>query len=145
MNLSSRGIYRAENHLYRICFVRDQKAPIEKHIQELDKSPRVMNILTFATRLKMETYRRQQAHRWVQEELFDKVQDKEILVSSNLIWIHSSIGCYLSLQYRMFWYIEYKMQREDDALLQGEWLQKIFEFDMVRQDGQLLDGLRIYQ
>ena len=36
-----------------------------KHIQDLDRSPRVMNILTFATRLNMETYRRQQAHRWV--------------------------------------------------------------------------------
>ena len=35
-----------------------------------------MNILTFATRLKMETYRRQQAHRCVQEEFLDKVQDK---------------------------------------------------------------------
>ena len=62
---SSRGIYRAKNHLYRICFVRAHKEPMEKHIQELDRSPRVMNILTFATRLKMETDRRQQAHRWV--------------------------------------------------------------------------------
>ena len=53
----SRGIYRAEYHLYRVCFVRDQKTPIEKHIQELDRSPRVMNILAFATRLKMETYK----------------------------------------------------------------------------------------
>ena len=50
----------------------------------------------------------------MQEELFDKVQDKGILVSSNLRWIHSSIGCYLSLQYIMFRYIEYKMQREDE-------------------------------
>ena len=49
-----------------------------------------MNILTFSTRLNMETYRRKQAHRWVQDELFDKVQDKRILVSSNLRWIHSS-------------------------------------------------------
>ena len=88
----SRSIYQAKNHLYRICFVRAQKAPIEKHIQELDRSPRVMNILTFDTRLKMETCRRHQAHSWVQEELFDKVQDKGILVSSNLRWIHSSIG-----------------------------------------------------
>ena len=47
-----------------------------------------MYILTFATRLNMETYRRQQAHRGVQKELFDKVQDKGILVSSNLRWIH---------------------------------------------------------
>ena len=31
-HFSSRGIYRAENHLYKICFVRDQKEPIEKHI-----------------------------------------------------------------------------------------------------------------
>ena len=68
------------------------------HIQELEISPKVINILTFATRLKMETYRRQQAHRWVQEEIFDKVKDKGILVSNNLRWIHSSIGCYLSLQ-----------------------------------------------
>ena len=30
----------------------------DKHIEEIDRSPRVMNILTFATRLKMETYRR---------------------------------------------------------------------------------------
>ena len=48
----------------------------DKHIQELDRSPRVMNILTFATRLKMEIYRRLQAHRWVKEELFNKVQAK---------------------------------------------------------------------
>ena len=85
----SGSIYQAKNHLYRIFFVRAQKAPIEKYIQELDRSPRVMNILTFATRLKMETYRRQQAYRWVQEELFNKVQDKGIFVSSNLRWIHS--------------------------------------------------------
>ena len=97
-HFSSRSIYQAKNHLYRIGFVQAQKTPIEKHIQELERSPRVMNILTFATRLKMETYSRQQAHRRVQEELFDKVQDKGILVSSNLRWIHSSIGCYLSLQ-----------------------------------------------
>ena len=116
----SRSIYQAKNHLYRICFVRAQKAPIEKHIQELERSPRVMNILTFATRLKMETYRRQQTHRWVQEELFNKVQDKGILVSSNLRWIHSSRGCYLSLQYIMFQYIEYKMKRHNDAPIQGE-------------------------
>ena len=83
-HFSSSGIYRAKNHLYRICFVRAQKALIEKHIQELGKSPRVMNILTFATRLKMETYGRRQAHRWVHEELFDKVQGKGILVSINL-------------------------------------------------------------
>ena len=38
--------------------------------------------------LNMETYRIQQALCWVQEELFDKVQDKWILVSSNLRWIH---------------------------------------------------------
>ena len=31
-HFSSRNIYRAKNHLYRICFVRAQKAPIEKHI-----------------------------------------------------------------------------------------------------------------
>ena len=86
----SRSIYRAKNHLYKIGFVRAQKEPIDKHIQELERSPRVMNILTFATRLKMETYRRQQAHSWVQEELFDKVQEEGILVSSNLRWIHSS-------------------------------------------------------
>ena len=135
--LSSRSIYQSKNHLYRICFVQAQKAPIEKHIHELDRSPKVMNILTFATRLNMETYRRQQAHSWVEEEIFDKVQDKGILVSSNLRWIQSSIGCYLSLQYRM--------QREYDALLQGELLQKISEFDMVRQDGQLPDGPRLYQ
>ena len=96
-----------------------------------------MNILTFSTRLKMETYRRQQDHRWEQEELFEKVQDKGILVSNNLRWIHSSIGCYMSLQY--------KMQREDDALLQGERLLKIHEFDMVRHDGQLPNGPRFYQ
>ena len=94
----SRSIYQTKNHLYIICFVQSQKTPIEKHIQELDRSVRVMNILTFSIRLNMETYIRQQAHRWVQEELFDKVQDKGILVSSNLRWIHSSIGCYLSLQ-----------------------------------------------
>ena len=72
----SRSIYQAKNHLYRICFVQAQKEPIEKHIQELDISPRVMNILTFATRSNMEIYRRKQPHRWVQEEIFDKVQDK---------------------------------------------------------------------
>ena len=72
----SRSIYQTKNHLYRICFVRAQKAPIENHTQELVRSPRVMNILTFATRLNMETYRRQQAHIWVQEELFNKVKDK---------------------------------------------------------------------
>ena len=55
-----------------------------------------MNKLTFSTSLKMETYRRQQDHSWVQEELFDKVQDKGILVFSNLRWIHCSRGCYLS-------------------------------------------------
>ena len=108
----SRSIYQANNHLYRICFVQAQKAPIEKNIQELETSPRVMNILTFSTRLNMEIYRRQQAHIWVQEELFDKFQFKVILVSSNLRWIHSSRGCYLSLQYRM--------RREDDAPIQGE-------------------------
>ena len=88
-HFSNRSIYRAKSHLYRIAFVRAQKAPIDKHIPALERSPRVMNILTFATRMKMETYRRQQAHSWVQEELFNKVQDKGILVSSNLIWIHS--------------------------------------------------------
>ena len=36
----SRSIYQAKNHLYRICFVRAQKAPIDKHIWELDRSPR---------------------------------------------------------------------------------------------------------
>ena len=30
-----RSIYRAENHLYRICFVRDQKAPIESTSRSL--------------------------------------------------------------------------------------------------------------
>ena len=35
-----------------------------------------MNILTFATMLNIETYRRQQAQKWVQEELLNKVQDK---------------------------------------------------------------------
>ena len=85
---SGRSIYRAKNHLYRLGFVRYQKAPIDKHIQELEISPRVMNILTFSKRLNMETYRRQQANRWVQEELFNKFQDKGILVSSNLRWIH---------------------------------------------------------
>ena len=74
-HFSSRGIYREKTHLYIIFFVQDQKAPIEKHIHELDRSTRVMNILTFATRLNMEAYRRQQAHRWVQEELFNKVKD----------------------------------------------------------------------
>ena len=54
-------------------------------------------------------------------------------------------GCYLPLQYIIFQYIEYKMQREDDALLHVECLQKIFEFDVVRQEGQLTDGLRLYQ
>ena len=57
-HLFSRSIYQEKNHLYRIGFVRAQKEPIEKHIQELDISPRVMNILTFSTRLNMETYRR---------------------------------------------------------------------------------------
>ena len=28
----SRSIYQSKDHLYRICFVRAQKAPIEKHI-----------------------------------------------------------------------------------------------------------------
>ena len=100
-HFSSRSIYREKNHLYRICFVRAQKEPIEKHIQELERSPRVMTILNFATRLNMEAYRRQQAQSWVQEELFDKVQDKGILVSSNLRWIHSSRRYYMSLKYRM--------------------------------------------
>ena len=31
------SIYQAKNHLYRKCFVRAQKAPIEKHIEDLDK------------------------------------------------------------------------------------------------------------
>ena len=57
-HFSSRSIYRAKNHLYIIGFVRAQKTPIDKHIHELERPPRVMNILTFATRLKMETYRR---------------------------------------------------------------------------------------
>ena len=34
-----------------------------------------MKILTFATRLKMKAYIGQKAHRWVQEEIFNKVQD----------------------------------------------------------------------
>ena len=51
------------------CIEYAQKEPIENHIEELDRSPRVMNILTFAAMLKMETYRRQQAHIWVHEEL----------------------------------------------------------------------------
>ena len=57
-------------------FVWAQKAPIDKDIQELDRSLRVMNILTFATRLNMQTYIKQQAHRFVQDELFNKVQDE---------------------------------------------------------------------
>ena len=35
-----------------------------------------MKILTFATRLKMKAYRGRQARGWVQEELFNKVQDR---------------------------------------------------------------------
>ena len=35
-----------------------------------------MNILTFATKLNMDSYREQQDHRWVQEEIFNKVQDR---------------------------------------------------------------------
>ena len=33
----SRSIYQVKNHLYRICFARAQKAPIEKHIQVLEE------------------------------------------------------------------------------------------------------------
>ena len=33
----SRSIYQAKNHLYRICFVRAQKGPIENHIQVLEE------------------------------------------------------------------------------------------------------------
>ena len=39
----------------------------------------------------------------------------------------------------------YRMKKEDNTSLQGERLQKIFEFDTVRHDGRILDGLRIYQ
>ena len=35
-----------------------------------------MKILTFATRLKMKAYRGRQAHRWVQKEIFNKVQER---------------------------------------------------------------------
>ena len=35
-----------------------------------------MKILTFDTRLKMEPYRGRQDHRWAQEELLNKVQDR---------------------------------------------------------------------
>ena len=44
-------------------------------------------------------------------------------------------GYYLSLQYRMFQCIEYGRQREYDAPLQRECMQKILRFDMVCQDG----------
>ena len=40
------------------------------------RSPRVMKILTFATRLKMKSYRGWQAHRWVWEEILKKDQDR---------------------------------------------------------------------
>ena len=43
----SRSIYQEKNHMCIIGFVRAQQAPINKHIQELERSPRVMNILTF--------------------------------------------------------------------------------------------------
>ena len=107
-HLFSRSIYQAKNHLYKICFVQAQKAPIENHIQELDISPRVMNILTFATRLKMEDNKIIDG---CKRNVSTKFKDKRNLVSSNLRWIHSSIGCYMSLQQRM--------QREDNALIQG--------------------------
>ena len=39
--------------------------------------------------------------------------------------------------------IEPPVQNVDDTPLQGEWLQKISEFDMVRHDGELPDGSRL--
>ena len=41
-------------------------------------SPRVMNILTFATRLKMKSYRGWQAYRWVQEEILKRFNMEDI-------------------------------------------------------------------
>ena len=47
--------------------------------------PRVMKILTFATRLKMKAYRGWQAHRLVREELLKRFR---ILICSDPGWIH---------------------------------------------------------
>ena len=37
----------------------------------------------------------------------------------------------MSLQYRVFQYIDYERQMDNDALLQREWLQKILRFDRM--------------
>ena len=73
-----------------------------------------MKILTFATRLMMKSYRGWKTHRWVQEELLKKVQDRG---SWYPVTLDGYIEIYLSLHYRMFQYIEYERQRENDASL----------------------------
>ena len=48
----------------------------------------------------METYRRQQAHRWVHEEIFNKVQDKGILENWDKYIVAKNATCHFSTKWR---------------------------------------------
>ena len=64
-----------------------------------------------------------------------------ICLKKNRLW-HDILYWPVYIKHRIT-YTEWK--KEDNTPLQGEWLQKISEFDTLQHDGQLPDGSRLYQ
>ena len=93
-----------------------------------------MEILTFATRLKMKAYRGRQAHRWVQEELLNKVQDRGY-------WCPVTLYGYIEDQYQrniIFTLVQnVVVHRVQNA--EGEWCSALEV--ATKEDAQFLYGM----